>query len=73
MERLFWRKSPVQAISSKARMGLLVSQTDLPQFRWFKAAVEKHNYTGHIRRTGEEKLIKAKKSILLVSGLWKEY
>ena len=37
-----------------------------------KAAVEKHNYTGHIRRIGEEKLSKGKKSILLVGGLWKE-
>jgi putative transposase len=36
-----------------------------------KAAVEKHNYTGHIRRIGEEKLSKGKKSILLVGGLWK--
>ena len=36
-----------------------------------KAAVEKHNYTGHIRRIGEEKLSKGKKSILLGGGLWK--
>ena len=37
-----------------------------------KAAVEKHNYKGLIRRIGEEKLSKGKKSILLVGGLWKE-
>jgi len=36
-----------------------------------KAAVEKHKYTGHIRRIGEEKLSKGKKSFLLDAGLWK--
>jgi putative transposase len=36
-----------------------------------KAAVEKHNYTGHIRRIGEEKMDKGKKSTLLADGLWK--
>lgn len=34
-----------------------------------KAAVEKHGYTGHIRRIGEEQLSKGKKSILLADGL----
>jgi putative transposase len=38
-----------------------------------KTAVEKHKYTGHIRRIGKEKLSKRKKSILLVDGLWKEH
>ncbi len=37
-----------------------------------KAAVEKYHYTGHIRRIGEEKLSKGKKSILLGDGSWKE-
>jgi hypothetical protein len=37
-----------------------------------EAAVEKHHYTGHIRRIGEEKLSKGKKSIQLAGGLWKE-
>ena len=37
-----------------------------------KAAVEKHGYSGHIRRIGEEKLSKGKKSILLADGLSKE-
>ena len=36
-----------------------------------KAAVEKHKYTGHIRRIGEGKLSKGKKSFLLDAGLWK--
>ena len=36
-----------------------------------KAAVEKHNYISHIRRIGEEKVSKGKKSILLVVGSWK--
>lgn len=36
-----------------------------------KAAIEKHNYTGHVRRIGEEKLGKGKKSILPDDGLWK--
>lgn len=36
-----------------------------------KAAVEKHNYIGHIRRIGEEKLRQGKKSILLADGSWK--
>lgn len=35
------------------------------------AAIEKHNYTGHVRRIGEEKLSTGKKSILLADGLWK--
>lgn len=38
-----------------------------------KAAVEKHQYTSHIRRIGEEKLSKGKKSIRLGGGLWKEH
>jgi putative transposase len=33
-----------------------------------QAAVEKHKYTGHIRRIGEEKVSKGKKSFLLVGG-----
>jgi putative transposase len=37
-----------------------------------KAAVEKHHYTGHIRRIGEEKQKQGKKSIRLVGGSWKE-
>jgi putative transposase len=37
-----------------------------------EAAVEKHHYTGHIRRIGEEKLSGGKKSIRLAAGLWKE-
>jgi putative transposase len=37
-----------------------------------KAAVEKHQYTSHIRRIGEEKLRQGKKSIQLADGLWKE-
>ena len=37
-----------------------------------KAAVEKHQYTSHIRRIGEEKLMQGKKSIQLADGLWKE-
>ena len=37
-----------------------------------KAAAEKHNYTAHIRRIGEEKMDAGKKSTLLVGGLWKE-
>jgi putative transposase len=37
-----------------------------------KAAVEKHSYAAHIRRIGEEKMDKGKKSTLLVGGLWKE-
>ncbi len=37
-----------------------------------EAAVEKHHYTGHIRRIGEEKLSQGKKSILLGDGSWKE-
>ena len=37
-----------------------------------EAAVQKHHYTGHIRRIGEEKLSKGKKSIRLVGGSWKE-
>ena len=36
-----------------------------------KAAVEKHHYTGHIRRIGEEKLSQGKKSIRLAAGSWK--
>lgn len=36
-----------------------------------EAAVEKHHYTSHIRRIGEEKLSKGKKSIRLAGGLWK--
>ena len=36
-----------------------------------KAAGGKHKYTGHIRRIGEEKLSKGKKSFLLDAGLWK--
>jgi putative transposase len=35
------------------------------------AAIEKHNYTGHVRRIGEEKLSKGKKNILPDDGLWK--
>jgi putative transposase len=38
-----------------------------------KAAVEKHHYTGHIRRIGEEKSSKGKKSIQLAGGSWKEH
>lgn len=34
-------------------------------------AIEKHHYTGHVRRIGEEKLGKGKKSILPEDGLWK--
>lgn len=34
-------------------------------------AIEKHRYTGHVRRIGEEKLGKGKKSILPEDGLWK--
>jgi putative transposase len=37
-----------------------------------KAAVEKHHYTGHIRRIGEERRKQGKKSIQLAGGLWKE-
>jgi putative transposase len=37
-----------------------------------EAAVEKHHYTGHIRRIGEEKLSQGKKSIRLAAGSWKE-
>ena len=37
-----------------------------------KAAVEKHHYTGHIRRIGEEKQKQGKKSIHLAAGSWKE-
>jgi putative transposase len=37
-----------------------------------KVAVEKHHYTGHIRRIGEEKLSKGKKSFRLGAGSWKE-
>lgn len=37
-----------------------------------EAAVEKHHYTGHIRRIGEEKLSTGKKSIQLAGGSWKE-
>jgi putative transposase len=37
-----------------------------------EAAVEKHHYTGHIRRIGEEKLSKGKKSFRLGAGSWKE-
>jgi putative transposase len=37
-----------------------------------QAAVEKYNYTGHIRRIGEEKLSKGKKSIQLADGWWRE-
>ena len=37
-----------------------------------KAAVEKHHYTGHIRRIGEEKQKQGKKSIRLAAGSWKE-
>ena len=36
-----------------------------------EAAVEKHHYTGHIRRIGEEKLSRGKKSIRLAAGSWK--
>ena len=36
-----------------------------------EAAVEKHHYTGHIRRIGEEKLARGKKSIRLAAGSWK--
>lgn len=36
-----------------------------------EAAVEKHQYTGHIRRIGEEKLRQGKKSIQLAGGSWK--
>jgi putative transposase len=36
-----------------------------------EAAVEKHHYTGHIRRMGEEKLSQGKKNIRLAVGLWK--
>jgi putative transposase len=36
-----------------------------------KAAVEKHKYTGHIRRIGEEKLEQGKKNILRGDGLSK--
>ena len=38
-----------------------------------KAAVEKHHYTGHIRRIGEEKLSQGKKSFRLAAGSWKEH
>jgi putative transposase len=38
-----------------------------------EAAVEKHYYTGHIRRIGEEKLSQGKKSFRLAAGLWKEH
>ena len=38
-----------------------------------EAAVEKHHYTGHIRRIGEEKLSQGKKSIRLAAGSWKEH
>lgn len=38
-----------------------------------EAAVEKHQYTGHIRRIGEEKLSQGKKSIQLAAGSWKEH
>ncbi len=38
-----------------------------------EAAVEKHHYTGHIRRIGEEKLSRGKKSIRLAAGSWKEH
>jgi putative transposase len=37
-----------------------------------KAAVKKHKYIGHIRRIGEEKLSRGKKSIRRVVGSWKE-
>jgi putative transposase len=37
-----------------------------------KAAVEKHNYIGHIHRIGEEKMDQGKKSTRLVAGSWKE-
>ena len=37
-----------------------------------KAAVEKHLYTGHIRRIVEEKRKQGKKSIRLAGGSWKE-
>jgi hypothetical protein len=37
-----------------------------------QAAVEKYNYTGHIRRIGEEKLSKGKKSIQLADGWSRE-
>lgn len=37
-----------------------------------EAAVEKHQYTGHIRRIGEEQLRRGKKSIRLAAGSWKE-
>jgi putative transposase len=37
-----------------------------------KTAVEKHKYSSHIRRIGEEKIGKGKKSILLVAGSWRE-
>jgi putative transposase len=38
-----------------------------------EAAVEKHYYTGHIRRIGEEKLSQGKKSFRLAVGSWKEH
>src|SRR6266487_3266088 len=38
-----------------------------------EAAVEKHHYTGHIRRIGEEKLSQGKKSIRLAVGSSKEH
>ncbi len=37
-----------------------------------EAAVEKHHYTGHIRRIGEEKMSQGKKSFRLAAGSWKE-
>jgi len=38
-----------------------------------EAVVEKHHYTGHIRRIGEEKLSQAKKSFRLAVGWSKEH
>ena len=38
-----------------------------------EAAVEKHHYTGHIRRIGEEKLSQGKKSFRLAAGSSKEH
>ena len=38
-----------------------------------KAAVEKHHYTGHIRRIGVERLSRGKKSFRLAVGSWKEH
>jgi hypothetical protein len=36
-----------------------------------QAAGEKYNYTGHIRRIGEEKLSNGKKRIQLADGWWR--